>query len=122
MVRIDDSFTSDCIDLKAGKTTSSNVDDGDLSIDILKADFLGVVQAVFPDPSTAPTLLVCTSLVIESVVLTKAQLVGHSMGGSVVVHSCAALLEKKYKIGGVAVLDVVEGTFPNILMLNSTSN
>jgi len=44
------------------------------------------------------------------------------MGGSVVVHSCAALLEKKYKIGGVAVLDVVEGTFPNILMLNSASN
>ncbi|KIK02984.1 hypothetical protein K443DRAFT_677143 [Laccaria amethystina LaAM-08-1] len=77
-----------------GKTTSSNVDDRDLSIDILKADFLGVVQAVFPDPSTAPTLL----------------LVGHSMGGSVVVHSCATLLEKKYKIGGVAVLDVVEGS------------
>jgi len=60
MVRIDDPFTSDCIHLKAGKTTSSNVDDGDLSIDILKADFLGVVQAVFPDPSTAPTLLVRT--------------------------------------------------------------
>lgn len=77
-----------------GKTTSSNVDDGDLSIDILKADFLGVVQAVFSDPSTAPTLL----------------LVGHSMGGAVVVQSCATLLEKKYKIGGVAVLDVVEGS------------
>ena len=59
MVRIDHPFTSDCIHLKAGKTTSSNVD-GDLSIDILKADFLGVVQAVFPDPSTAPTLLVRT--------------------------------------------------------------
>ena len=32
------------------------------------------------------------------------------MGGSVVVPSCSNLLEKKYRIAGVAVLDVVEGT------------
>jgi hypothetical protein len=37
------------------------------------------------------------------------QLVGHSMGGSVIVRSCPKLLEKKYRIAGVAVLDVVEG-------------
>lgn len=37
------------------------------------------------------------------------KLVGHSMGGSVVVRACPMLLERKYKIGGVAVLDVVEG-------------
>jgi protein phosphatase methylesterase 1 len=37
------------------------------------------------------------------------QLVGHSMGGSVTVQSCPKLLERGYKITGVAVLDVVEG-------------
>jgi hypothetical protein len=38
------------------------------------------------------------------------QLVGHSMGGSVITRSCPILQQKSYKIGGVAVLDVVEGT------------
>ena len=38
------------------------------------------------------------------------QLVGHSMGGSVVTKSCPILLQNKYKIAGVAVLDVVEGS------------
>lgn len=37
------------------------------------------------------------------------QLVGHSMGGSVVVRACPKLLEWKYMVSGVAVLDVVEG-------------
>ena len=32
------------------------------------------------------------------------------MGGSVVTRACPILLERKYKVGGVAVLDVVEGT------------
>jgi len=40
------------------------------------------------------------------------QLVGHSMGGSAIVRSCPKLLEKKYRIAGVAVLDVVEGVKP----------
>ena len=31
------------------------------------------------------------------------------MGGSVVVRTCPLLLERKYRVGGVAVLDVVEG-------------
>jgi protein phosphatase methylesterase 1 len=31
------------------------------------------------------------------------------MGGSVIVRSCPKLLENKYRIAGVAVLDVVEG-------------
>lgn len=37
------------------------------------------------------------------------QLVGHSMGGSVVVHACPKLQELKYTVSGVVVLDVVEG-------------
>lgn len=32
------------------------------------------------------------------------------MGGSIVVRTCPQLLEHKYKVTGVAVLDVVEGT------------
>ncbi|KAG5638531.1 hypothetical protein H0H81_012031 [Sphagnurus paluster] len=78
-----------------GKTlsTSEKVDE-DLSIDILVDDLVGVIQAVFPDPASAPTLL----------------LVGHSMGGSVVVRCCPILLQHHYRITGVAVLDVVEGS------------
>ncbi|KAJ2918180.1 hypothetical protein MD484_g2256, partial [Candolleomyces efflorescens] len=49
---------------------------------------------MFPDPTQMPTLL----------------LVGHSMGGSVVVQACPRLQEAKYRIAGVAVLDVVEGS------------
>lgn len=37
------------------------------------------------------------------------QLIGHSMGGSVVVRGCPQLLELHYRVTGVAVLDVVEG-------------
>ncbi|KAF7773162.1 hypothetical protein Agabi119p4_5329 [Agaricus bisporus var. burnettii] len=76
-----------------GKTTST-ADDSDLSINVLVEDFFELVQAIFPDPVTAPTLL----------------LIGHSMGGSVTVQSCPRLLERGYKITGVAVLDVVEGS------------
>ncbi|KAH9481836.1 Protein phosphatase methylesterase 1 [Psilocybe cubensis] len=77
-----------------GKTTSTNEDGGDLSIEVLVADFCAIMQTVFKLPEFAPTLL----------------LIGHSMGGSVVVRSCPKLLDAKYRIAGVAVLDVVEGT------------
>ncbi|KAJ7197193.1 Alpha/Beta hydrolase protein [Mycena pura] len=68
--------------------------DEDLSIGELVEDFFHLVRAVFPDPAVAPTLL----------------LVGHSMGGSVVVRACPLLLAQKYRVSGVAVLDVVEGS------------
>ncbi|KAF8193448.1 Alpha/Beta hydrolase protein [Pholiota molesta] len=77
-----------------GKTTSTDGDDGDLSINVLTEDFCAVIEAVYPDPKSAPSLL----------------LVGHSMGGSVITRSCPILQQKSYKIGGVAVLDVVEGS------------
>ncbi|KAJ3510686.1 hypothetical protein NLJ89_g4527 [Agrocybe chaxingu] len=76
-----------------GKTTSTDSDDADLSIDVLVADFLAIVETIFPNPVSAPTLL----------------FVGHSMGGSVITRACPLLLEKKYRIAGVSVLDVVEG-------------
>ncbi|KAF8813476.1 protein phosphatase methylesterase [Phlegmacium glaucopus] len=77
-----------------GRTSSTEVADSDLSIDVLVADFCEMLQILFPDPSNCPTFL----------------LVGHSMGGSVVVRSCPRLIEKKYRVAGVVVLDVVEGS------------
>lgn len=41
-----------------GRTSSIDGEDGDLSIDILVADFCAIVETVFPDPSPAPTFLV----------------------------------------------------------------
>ncbi|KAF8709763.1 hypothetical protein AX14_013469 [Amanita brunnescens Koide BX004] len=80
-----------------GKTVQLGRDepeDEDLSIDCLVADFVELLQVMFPEPTKAPSLL----------------LVGHSMGGSVMVLAVSCLLEKKYRITGVAVLDVVEGS------------
>ncbi|KAK2462963.1 hypothetical protein APHAL10511_005015 [Amanita phalloides] len=80
-----------------GKTVHLNQDepeDENLSIECLVADFCDLVQVMFPQPSKAPSLL----------------LVGHSMGGSVMVRAVHLLLEKKYRITGVVVLDVVEGS------------
>ncbi|SPO34911.1 related to Protein phosphatase methylesterase 1 [Pseudozyma flocculosa] len=52
-------------------------------------------HAMFPDPSQMPSLI----------------LVGHSMGGSVVVSASEQLFRSGFtRIAGVAVLDVVEGT------------
>ena len=65
-----------------------------MHIDTITTDLVALLQSVFPDPKTAPTLL----------------LVGHSMGGAACVKACPVLQEKKYSVGGVAVLDVVEGT------------
>jgi hypothetical protein len=42
-----------------GKTTSTDGDDGDLSINVLIEDFCAVIEAVYPDPKSAPSLLVC---------------------------------------------------------------
>src|SRR5260221_9353760 len=45
------------------------------------------------------------------------------MGGSVVTKSCPILLQNKYKIAGVAVLDVVEGSAVDALPhMNSILN
>ncbi|KAJ6603759.1 hypothetical protein B0H10DRAFT_1957734 [Mycena sp. CBHHK59/15] len=58
-----------------------------------------MIAVVFPDPAAAPTLL----------------LVSHSMGGVDVVRACPQLLEHKFRILGVAVLDVVEGSAMEML-------
>ncbi|KAJ7719621.1 Alpha/Beta hydrolase protein [Mycena maculata] len=82
-----------------GKTRTTENNEGqnadmDLSITTLAADLLATLLAVFPDPATAPTLL----------------LVGHSMGGAVAVRACPLVQDAGYRVTGVAVIDVVEGT------------
>ncbi|EAU85217.2 protein phosphatase methylesterase 1 [Coprinopsis cinerea okayama7 len=102
-----------------GKTkplSDDSEEDQDLSIGVLVDDFVALLKTMFPDPSSAPTFL----------------LVGHSMGGSVVVQACPILQSTTsstspssnsnlnssssnkttsgYRIAGVAVLDVVEGS------------
>jgi len=41
-----------------GKTSSSDTGDSDLSIGVLVADFCAVLQAIYTDPASAPSLLV----------------------------------------------------------------
>ncbi|KAF8155295.1 Alpha/Beta hydrolase protein [Mycena galopus ATCC 62051] len=78
-----------------GKTKSTaEKEDEDLDIGVLVEDFVCTIRAVWTDAAAAPPLL----------------LVGHSMGGSVVVRAVARLQEAGYQVSGVAVLDVVEGT------------
>jgi len=79
-----------------GKTSplEETVSGEDLSIDVLAEDAYNLLCTLFPDPLTTPSFL----------------LVGHSMGGSVLVRTCPMLLAKKYRVTGVAVLDVVEGS------------
>jgi len=77
-----------------GRTSSTSpTSDLDLSIETLCDDLVELIKTIFPKRSEAPGLL----------------LVGHSMGGSVIVRASTPLLAAKYKIVGVAVLDVVEG-------------
>ncbi|KAF8512476.1 protein phosphatase methylesterase [Gautieria morchelliformis] len=77
-----------------GRTESTAAaEEMDLSVERLCVDVVELIKTIFPTPSESPTLL----------------LVGHSMGGSVIVRASGALLAAKYKLAGVAVLDVVEG-------------
>ncbi|KZT19623.1 hypothetical protein NEOLEDRAFT_1183192 [Neolentinus lepideus HHB14362 ss-1] len=78
-----------------GKTVPMDgASDEDLSIGVLTDDLTELLKTVFPDAKAAPELL----------------LVGHSMGGAVVVHACPQLIDAGYSVLGVVVLDVVEGT------------
>jgi protein phosphatase methylesterase 1 len=86
-------------------------EDEDLSIDRLATDLVELVQVMFPEPTKASSLLVRSPTLKMYPTMTFSKLVGHSMGGSVMVLAVPLLLEKKYRITGVAVLDVVEGVF-----------
>ncbi|KAG8703253.1 Protein with carboxyl methyl esterase activity [Ceratobasidium sp. 423] len=80
-----------------GKTTPLDESDPNadvLDLSVLAADFVNLLSTLFPKPAEAPSLI----------------LLGHSMGGTAVVHACPSLLEKGYRVSGIAVLDVVEGS------------
>lgn len=81
-------------DTCTGKTKCE--DENDLSLERLSSDLVSVLREVFPPSTTKHPSLV---------------LVGHSMGGSVVVRACPAIQsELKMGVVGVVNLDVVEGT------------
>ncbi|QRW11676.1 alpha/beta hydrolase family protein [Ceratobasidium sp. AG-Ba] len=76
-----------------GKTTSANQTEN-LDLSVIASDMVNLLSTVFPDPASAPSFV----------------LLGHSMGGTAVVHACPQLQQKGYRVAGVAVLDVVEGS------------
>ncbi|EJD49825.1 protein phosphatase methylesterase [Auricularia subglabra TFB-10046 SS5] len=81
-----------------GRTTETDKaktsDELNLSLTRLSADLLALLKVLYPSPAEAPSFL----------------LVGHSMGGAVVVDALPALLDAKYSVVGVSVIDVVEGS------------
>jgi protein phosphatase methylesterase 1 len=54
------------LDKILGKTTSTEVMDSDLSIDVLVTDFCELIQILFSDPSNCPSLLVNTTFLFRS--------------------------------------------------------
>ncbi|WVR07798.1 hypothetical protein IAU60_004841 [Kwoniella sp. DSM 27419] len=91
----------DCRGHGRTKTTGGLDVERDLSLATLSTDFLGLIQHLFPDPKTAPSFV----------------LMGHSMGAAPVVSAAPILQDKGYKVPGVVVLDVVEGTAMEALPL-----
>ncbi|KAG8743786.1 Protein with carboxyl methyl esterase activity [Ceratobasidium sp. 414] len=80
-----------------GKTTPQDPSDPNadvLDLGVIASDMVNLLSTVFPDPASAPSIV----------------LLGHSMGGTAVVHACPKLQEGGYRVAGVAVLDVVEGS------------
>ncbi|GHJ90360.1 hypothetical protein NliqN6_6762 [Naganishia liquefaciens] len=85
-----------------GKTITEPEEDSKVvSFDNLQGDLIALIKQVFPNPVNAPDLL----------------LLGHSMGASPVVSSTSLLQKEGYKVVGVIVLDVVEGTAVEALPL-----
>ncbi|KAJ9104717.1 hypothetical protein QFC20_004489 [Naganishia adeliensis] len=85
-----------------GKTKTDPEEDSKVvSFDNVQNDFIALIKQVFPDANEAPDLL----------------LLGHSMGASPVVSSTPLLQKDGYKVVGVIVLDVVEGTAVEALPL-----
>ncbi|KAJ9116347.1 hypothetical protein QFC22_004788 [Naganishia vaughanmartiniae] len=72
-----------------------------LSFENLQHDFVALVKQVFPNSADAPDVI----------------LLGHSMGASPVMSAAPLLQHEGYKIVGVVVLDVVEGTAVEALPL-----
>jgi protein phosphatase methylesterase 1 len=98
----------------SGKTKSVSSDppkQKNLAIDVLVNDFVELIKVVYPDTTSAPSLLVSQlSLYFDSSFLPCGKLVGHSMGGAITTRAVSLLQSLKYSIAGTVVLDVVEGS------------
>ncbi|CDZ98802.1 Predicted acetyltransferases and hydrolases with the alpha/beta hydrolase fold [Phaffia rhodozyma] len=79
-----------------GSTANPDKDQAvlDLSLNTLTADFLVFIRTMFPNPKKTPALV----------------LIGHSMGAAPVLGVTPTLQTIGYKVAGVGVLDVVEGS------------
>ncbi|KAH7908901.1 Alpha/beta hydrolase family-domain-containing protein [Hygrophoropsis aurantiaca] len=75
-------------------TLLSSTNETNLSTATLVDDLIELLRTAFPEPKRAPTFI----------------LIGHSMGGSVIVRACPHLQNAGYTLAGVVVLDVVEGS------------
>src|SRR6266702_478837 len=96
MVRIPPSWSTRS-QLSPGKTRpTQGSSDEDLSLNILVQDLYNLLRIVFPDALAAPSLLVRAA--------------SSTLAGAAIVNVVPRLLEAKYRVSGVAVLDVVEGT------------
>ncbi|KAJ2008440.1 Protein phosphatase methylesterase 1 [Coemansia thaxteri] len=73
-----------------GHGCTAGENQGDLSLERMVDDFVGVIQELFPNNSRAVVL------------------VGHSMGGAVVAH--AAESRRISRVTGLVLIDIVEGT------------
>ena len=112
MVRIPSRWSTQSQTLSGKTLPTEGFSDEDLSLEILVKDLYNLLRVVFLDPAAAPSLLVRAIELFFPHQRLKCicKLVGHSMGGAVVVHTIPHLLEAKYRVSGVVVLDVVEGT------------
>lgn len=83
-----------------GKTRFSEERRTDMSLEALRGDLEQLLMTMFPDDETRPNFI----------------LVGHSMGGAVVVAAAHSLQHMdKACISGVAMIDIVEGTSLQVL-------
>jgi len=73
-----------------GHGRTKTINDGDLSLQTLSQDMVNLIRTMYGDAIIPPIFLV-----------------GHSMGGAIVVHVAS---QKMLRVQGLAVLDVVEGT------------
>ncbi|KAL7005403.1 Protein phosphatase methylesterase 1 [Cystobasidiomycetes sp. EMM_F5] len=77
-----------------GHGKSEVFEESNMDIQVLTDDLTAVLKEIFPEKLKTPSLM----------------LVGHSMGGSVVVRACAAIQQQVGNVIGLVNLDVVEGT------------
>lgn len=95
----------DCRGHGSSRVGPVSTDPPDLSLSTLADDMVRLLKVLYPNRSTAPSLV----------------LIGHSMGGSIVTEACARIQAEVTHVIGLVILDVVEGSaiasLPHMLSL-----